>query len=358
MRVNTLDLARWNRISAALGGAAWIAITLARLSGWVGLSDLELLLLLALFVITPLAIPLATGSKEHRTHCRLLRLVIVLQPFAALIGGVSFLLGDGLLAAFFASVWLLFTGLLALISMVWLFQKSSMSLADACITLAFIYLPIGGVWFVLERLGARPLGFSPATVLLTAVHFHFITLAALIMTGLTGRAIRAATGEIPRRVYCVAAMGMVVEPLLVAAGITLTQVTGMRVLESSAAVLLAFSLMVISLLGIYFVVPATPQPLARWLLRVSSLAVLVTMLFAGAYALGAASGAWTITISQMIAVHGWLNAVVFGFCGLLGWRLKAKLPDLQGGMQHARHHYRRDGADWADTGRDAGRAGL
>jgi hypothetical protein len=48
------------------------------------------------------------------------------------------------------------------------------------------------------------------------------------------------------------------------------------------------------------------------------------MLVAGAYALGTATGAWTITVSQMIVVHGWINALAFGLCGLLGWRLKMR----------------------------------
>jgi hypothetical protein len=47
------------------------------------------------------------------------------------------------------------------------------------------------------------------------------------------------------------------------------------------------------------------------------------MLFACAYALGAATRIWTITISQMILAHGWVNALVFGLCGLLGWRLRS-----------------------------------
>jgi hypothetical protein len=58
-------------------------------------------------------------------------------------------------------------------------------------------------------------------------------------------------------------------------------------------------------------------------LATSSVAVLFTMVFALAYALGAATGAWTITIAQMILVHGWVNTVAFGLCGLLGYRLLA-----------------------------------
>lgn len=322
MFVGGVDLARWNRISVGLGGAIWLLVALVRLPGWMALSDLEMLLLLALCVITPLAVPLVIGASAHRPLRMVSRLVILLQPFAALIGGASFLPGAGPLAAALAGVWLLFTALVALIGLARLVQKRRPPLADVCLAVALFYLPIGGVWLVLARLGARPLGFSALTVLLTAVHFHFITLAALIMTGLSGYAIQATQEESGLRVWRIAALSMLADPLLVAAGITLTQVTGMRALESAAAVLLAISLMVIALLSLRFVVPPTPQPLARGLLTVSSVAVLATMLLAIGYAVGAATGVRVITIPQMIAVHGWLNALGFGLCGLLGWRLR------------------------------------
>jgi hypothetical protein len=95
-----------------------------------------------------------------------------------------------------------------------------------------------------------------------------------------------------------------------------------RILETLAAALMALGLILIALLSLHIVVPATAPPLARVLLLISSGSVLATMLIAVAYAVGAATGAWTITISQMIAVHGWVNALAFGLCGLLGWRLR------------------------------------
>ncbi len=297
-------------------------VALGRLPGWLTLSDLDLLLLLALCVITPLALPLVIAVDTQGSLRIVPRLVILLQPFAALISGLSFLLGTGPLAATLASVWLGFTALVALMGLTQVFQRNSMTLAGVCLAVALVYLPIGSVWLVLASLGMRPLGFSPIIVLLTAVHFHFITLAALIMTGLIGYVIKVHQNSSGWWVWRIAAVSMLANPLLVAAGITLTQVTGIHWLESAAAVLLAVSMMVIAFLGLRFVVPTTPRPLARGVLAMSSAAVLITMLFAVGYAVGTATGAWTITISQMIAVHGWLNALGFGFCGLLGWRLR------------------------------------
>jgi hypothetical protein len=319
---HTLDLARWNRISIGLGGIVWLLIVLARLFGWIVLDDLELILLLALYAITPLAVPLVSLPEKHRLLCDLADLVIFLQPLATFIGGASLLLGRGPLAAAAAVVWLLFTVLIALLGVMLLLQKSGRQLTHASLAVALIYVPIGSTWLVLDRLGIRPLGFSQTTILLTAVHFHFITLAALMITGLTGRAIQATQRGVPWKIYRIMASCMLIDPLLVAAGITITQVTGMHSLESVAAVLLALCLILIALFNLRFIVPVTTPLRARGLLIFSSTAVVFTMLFASAYALGAAIRLWTITISQMILVHGWVNALVFGLCGLLGWRLR------------------------------------
>lgn len=324
MSLNSLDLMKWNRISAGLGSLIWLLALCIWTAGRLALNTLEVLLLLALLVIAPLAVPLAAASKQGRLYQRLYRLVVMAQPFAGLIGGASFLLRPGLLAAAAAGVWLLFTALVGLLGLLRLLQKGGVSLADVCLSAALVYLPIGGAWLALARLGAQPLGFGQHTDLLTAIHFHYIPLAALLITGLTCQALPGALGSVWRMVARVAAIGMLVNPLLVAAGITLTQVTGKDVLESAAATLLALSLIAIGVLSLRFIIPTTPSLLAKGLLLVSSTAVCFTMLAAGAYALGNATGAWAITIDQMIAIHGWINALIFGFCGLLGWRLRLR----------------------------------
>lgn len=289
MPINTFNLIRWNRISVGLGGAAWMLIMLASLFGWIVLDDLELILLLALCVITPLAIPLVLLPKKTRLVGDLSGLAIFLQPFATLIGGASLLLGRGPLAAAAASVWFLFTALIALIGIILLLQKSSRSLPNACLSVALVYVPIGGAWLVLDRLGIQTLGFGAHTDLLTANHFHVIPLAALIIIGLTGRAIQATRREVPWKIYRVAAMCMIINPLLVATGVIITQVTGVRFLETAAADLLALNMILIALLNLLCVVPSTAPLLAKGLLAFSSSAVAVTMLFAGAYALGNAT---------------------------------------------------------------------
>lgn len=318
------EVAEWNRASVTYGGALWALIALGWAFHLVELDALDVLLLLALFVITPLALSLVIFPVHTRPLRNLERLVVMAQPLTALAGGISLFLPVGLLAGAAASLWLIFTGLVGLTGAARLVHArgSRHPLANACLSAALLYLPVGGVWLALARLGVRPLGFSSTLVVLTAVHFHFVNLAALILTGLTGRPIETRRSGWPRLAFRGAAVGMLVDPLLLAAGHTLTQVSGVRFLEAAAATLLALSLLVIATLSLRFIVPAAQAPLARGLLAVSDASVFLTMTLACAYALGNATGLWSISIAQMIAAHGWVNAVGFGCCGLLGWRLQ------------------------------------
>jgi len=312
----TNNMLRWNWFSISLGAVVWALLTLMSLLGWVAWSALDLIVLLALLVITPLALPLAWEALTWQ------RLTVIVQPVATLISGISFLLPTGPLAAVTATVWLLFTGFIAVQAALRLRQARRASLIHIYPAVALIYLPIGGIWLVFARLGLQPLGFSSDIVLLTAVHFHYITLAALVMTGMIGQAGLVAEPALPWKLFSIAAIGLVVEPPMVAAGYTLAQFTRNQYLESAASVLLALSLILITLLSLRVVIPTTISSVARGLLIVSNSAIFFTMLVVGAYAVGNATGAWTITIPQMIIIHGWINALVFSLCGLLGWRLR------------------------------------
>jgi hypothetical protein len=301
----------------------WLLLVLGAVRGIIALDTLALLLLFALYVVTPLALPLILRSSQPPLARETLRVALLLSPVAALIGSVSILLSAGLLAGAAASVWFLFTLLLACVGILRLRSHAPLTLAAFCPTLALLYLPIGGAWLVAARLGVRPLGFSPTIVLLTAIHFHYIPLAALVMTGLVGHTVGASPHGRTRRLYRLAALGMLICPALVATGHVVTQLTGVQDVESCAALVQAISLVLIALLTLRFVVSAATPRLARGLLAVSSVTVFATMLLAAAYAVGSATGAWVITVAQMIALHGVANALAFSFCGLLGWRLLA-----------------------------------
>jgi hypothetical protein len=307
--------ARWHNASFVLGSIVWL-VAFAAPNAPGTEPQLQRLLLLAILVLTPLALALVPGPREQVS--RLYTPLIMAQPFASLLGAATFLLPVGPIAGALAAAWLVFTALAALYGLMRLLPKRlNTPLEEVCISLALMYWPVGAGWLVASRLGLHPLGFGDVVVLLTAVHFHFIPLAALILTGMIGRIMRnkrpAAWG-----VYRAAALGLMISPAFVALGITYS-----LVLESIAAAILALSMTVLALLSLLFVLPDIYPLRARLLIGLSALSVLAAMAFAGAYALGRLTGAWAITIPTMVQFHGWVNGIGFGLAGLLGWNTAA-----------------------------------
>jgi hypothetical protein len=105
---------------------------------------------------------------------------------------------------------------------------------------------------------------------------------------------------------------------LLAAGITLSPR-----LELLAAALLALSLWAFAGLSLARL-RAGPRRGRRALLAVSALALFPSMAFALAYAWGEYTGRPLVALSQVVRVHGTLNALGFGLCGLAGWTLAAR----------------------------------
>ena len=93
-------------------------------------------------------------------------------------------------------------------------------------------------------------------------------------------------------------------------------------LEAAAALALAVSLIALAIVTVR-VSPTVPSQLARALLLISAAASVVAMLFAAGYGLGQGLHLATVSLPTMVRVHGWLNAVGFALCGLLGWTLAA-----------------------------------
>src|SRR3954451_7488396 len=104
-------MTRWSRGNAGFGGIVWL--------GWRALFSAErgsmaTLLLFAVLVLVPLALPLAATPDRAARHAWPYRAAVYLQPIAALLAAGSFLLPPGPLAAVAAAPWLIFTGLVAL----------------------------------------------------------------------------------------------------------------------------------------------------------------------------------------------------------------------------------------------------
>lgn len=111
----------------------------------------------------------------------------------------------------------------------------------------------------------------------------------------------------------VATVAVLAGPAMVALGFTVVPVA-----QVGGAVLLTAGLWLLAGLTLVRVVP-TVTATARVLLTVSSLSVLVPMLLAVQWALGANLGTPALSIADMARTHGVLNAFGFALTGIVGW---------------------------------------
>jgi hypothetical protein len=299
--------------SAITGTGVWLLLV-AVLPGNGYVRMLDLLILLAVLLVAPLGLVLA--ASDARAGLLPYRAAQVIQPVAALLVIVAFLLPAGPLAAALASGWLLMNGLAALSVLAALRSRGIGRADELCLDAGLLYLPIGGAWLLASRLGINPLGFGDTIVLLTAIHFHYAGFAAPILAGMAGRRL-AAVRPSAWGVFRVVAAGIVASVPLVALGITFSPA-----LEVAAACVLAASLAGLSALTMRAIVPALRRRAAQALLTISAASALVAMLFAVAYAVGEFTQAPIVTIPRMIEVHGLVNALGFVSCGLVGWTLE------------------------------------
>ena len=313
-------MTRWTQTSAIWGTFVWLGLFAASLPG----GDLEAitrLLLLAILVLAPLCLSLVAPSDLFEQHyLPPYRATERVQPFAAMLALVSSLLRPGILAALLAAVWLAFTALVAWFGLHRFLSHRFTRVEEVCIDAGLIYLPVGSVWLVLSRLGANPLGFSDTIVLLTAVHFHYTGFIAPVVAGMVGRQL-ADVRPGASSMFRVAAIGLIAGTPLVAIGITFSPLV-----EVAAVTMLVAGLLLLSFLTAFVIAPAIRSRAVRALLIVSPAASVVAMLAAGAYGVGQFTGAPTPTIPQMVAIHGWVNALGFALCGLIAWSIIRPKP--------------------------------
>jgi hypothetical protein len=303
-----------------LGSLVWMALYFTPIENGI-LHPIAALLLFALFVIFSLGLSLTkTGSSPPIPF----KVALFLQPFAAFIVATSFFLPKGVISGTFAIAWLPLTLFAAWNGAQTLFQRGVRTafahLPETSMSVAQLYLPIGAVWLLASRLGIQPLGFNEPIILLTAIHFHFAGFAAPILAGLVGREIyNAPRSKSLNTVYQIAATIVLLGPALVAIGITFSPLV-----EAIAGALLAMGYTGLALITLGYVFRQVHGILPRVFLGISSVSAVVTMFAAAGFALRIFNLFPFLSIPQMVAVHGWGNAIGFVFCGLLGWGLNQK----------------------------------
>jgi hypothetical protein len=305
-----------NTGSAKFGGLVWLGVGLLRLVGLVELQLVEQLFLLAPLVIVPLGLALVEVAEGANYERRLCQGIQIGQPACALLVVAAFLSPAGPLAGLLTLGWLGLTGLVGLLGVAHFLARGRFDIREATIAAGLIYLPVGGGWLALSRLGLNPLGFDDLIVLLTAVHFHYAGFAAPLITGLTGQVVFSFPA-LAQKLYRGSAAGVIIGPPLVAVGITLSPL-----LELAGALVLATSLGIVAWLTGFIVLRTVTSRPAQIGLTVSAICLIIGMVFTYLYAVGEFTGAPLISIPQMVRIHGLVNSLGFALGGLLGWNIR------------------------------------
>ena len=190
-----------------LGVPVWLTVVMAIRPGWS-----TSMFLLAPLVLVPSGLRLVSAIGPASWTNSMLGAATWLQLPAAMLLVVAFILPTGSGAAALAVPWLVVTAVVASVGLLRLKARGFRPLPELSMDAGLVYLAVGGVWAVLSRWGARPMGFSDEIVQLTAVHFHF---AGFVLPVLAGMAARSLPGAMAR----VVAAGVVAGVPLVALGI-------------------------------------------------------------------------------------------------------------------------------------------
>ena len=172
-----------------VGTGVWcLSLGLSR-TGLCPLTMIEQLFLLAPLVVVPQGLALTGRLAFSDQPPWLFRAGRVLQPWAALLAVAAFYLPPGVAAAWLASGWMLVTVLLGLAGIPFL-QRIFAKPERAGFEAVLLYLPVGGIWLLISRLGHEPLGLDEPIILLTAVHFHFSGFAACVYAACASQVLR------------------------------------------------------------------------------------------------------------------------------------------------------------------------
>lgn len=300
------------------GAAIWSAIAIASYFNWIHLNVVELLFLLAPWVIVPAALAL-TPARTKYYPIGVFRSQRWLFSVAAALCTVSFVCPAGIASAFLAGCWLaicLCTG--------WgginrLLTFRAQSFLEFCVAVSECYIAVGGIWLVMSRAGLHPAGFQEPIVLLTAVHFHFAGFLSSIFAYLTLGWLQSTKWVKPLRIIF---LGTLLGPGLL----------GISFLISPKLQLIAAILIVIGQCGLAAGMARTSVTIASGvssvLLMLAAASVATAMIYAAIWALGEYPLQPMTDLSHMERIHGALNSIGFGAIGLWGW-MKFQKQNLQ-----------------------------
>lgn len=259
-------------------------------------------MVLGMVVLVPLGLRLL-DTQERRLH---VLLQCWLLPAIAAAG--SLLLEPGPFAVVLALPYLIVAGWLAVLGVWRPVRRRALMPVDVAVLTAMVSPVVAAVSLLAERGGVDLLGFGPSTLALTVAHSHIAGFVASVMAALAAATTGSAVAD--------------VAALAVPAGVVLVFVGFITVAEVEllgAVVLATGTWLLAGVLG-FRIRRAAPSRLTRVLFAVSAVSVAVSMVLAVSWA---AARVWpgfpNLSLSWMVATHGWANTAGFALCGLLGW---------------------------------------
>lgn len=277
--------------------------------GWLRLDFVELLFLIAPWIVVPTA-TLLLPEISHSPIARWFMKSIWPQFVAAGLATLSFFLPPGRNAGLLAAAWFLVCAAWACDGLLRIWTHRSNSFSQICFAAGELYLAVGGAWLIASRLGMQPAGFVEPIVLLTAVHFHFAGFLCCVFAGLTYRKLRGSSWAKP---IGIALIGTVCGPGMLAIGFMI----GPKV-KLFAALVVVIGQCGLAV-GMTRIAWADIRSVAGIALQVAALCVVAGMALAALWALGEYPLHPFADLYRMERIHGTLNAIGFGCLGLIGW---------------------------------------
>lgn len=276
---------------------------------WPKLHPVESIILLSILIFIPMAFSIVDKKKRNGDELFCYKLAVFFYPVAAISAMLAFVTNYFL----FAIIWFIYTGIVALFGVCRLLERGWKPLEETAIDSGFIYLFLGGFWFFSSVVNIPIMQFSSDIVLLTAAHFHYSAFLLPLFAGLLGR-----KQQKKSKLYTIALFIMIISPMTVAIGITYS-----RKFEFFAVLLYLISLYIY---GIFVWKTKFTSKSAKVLLIISSSTLMVTILFSLFYSYGNFKQVMTITIAQMVWIHGVVNGVGVALPGCIGWMIEKAAP--------------------------------
>ncbi|MGH0597890.1 YndJ family protein [Bacillus mycoides] len=279
---------------------------------WSNVNPVKAIILLSILLFIPMSFCIIDKKTRNGSYVLFYKFVSLLYPIAAVSAMLAFVTNH----FFFALLWFVYTGIVALFGVSRLLERGWKPIEETAIDSAFIYLFLGGFWFFASVAKVSIMHFSSDIVLLTAAHFHYSAFLLPLSAGLLGR-----KREQGSKLYDAIMFIIVISPMTVAIGITYS-----RVFEFFAVFIY---LCAIYGYGVYVWRTKFNTISAKVLLVLSSSTLMVTIMFSLIYSYGNFKQVMTITIAQMVWIHGVVNGIGVVLPAFLGWMIEKSTPNYK-----------------------------